>query len=301
MGRVLKWVAYLVGALAVLLAVAVGVIYVWSNSYINRKFKVEAQAFAIPTGPAAVKEGERVFTTRACADCHGKDLAGVVVVDDPVVGRFAGVNLTKGKGGQGSELSDMDIARAIRHGVAPDGRALVFMPSTDFHAMSDGDLGALIAYIRSVPPVDKRSLPQRPGPLARLLFLQGKMAYLVSAEYIDHTAQPSTVTPGVTVEYGRYLANGCTGCHGFGFSGGAIPGAPPDWLPAVNITPHPVTGLGKWSEADFSKAVREGVRPDGVKVRFPMPWQNFSQLNDTEVKALWMFLKTVPVKEAGGR
>jgi mono/diheme cytochrome c family protein len=301
MRRVLKWVAILVGVVVVLLIVAVGAIYVLSNSHMSKHFTVEVQAPPVPAGPAAVKEGERVYVTRACADCHGADLAGKVVVDDPIVGRFAGANLTKGKGGLGNELTDVDIVRAVRHGVKPDGSAMIFMPSTDFHAMSDPDMGALTAYIRSVPPVDKPSLPQKPGPLARLLFLQGKMAYLVSAEYIDHTAKPSTITPGVTAEYGRYMADGCTGCHGFGFSGGPIPGAPPEWLPAANITPHPVTGLGKWSEADFSKAVREGVRPDGVKVRFPMPWQNFSHLNDTEVKALWMFLKTVPMKEAGGR
>jgi mono/diheme cytochrome c family protein len=301
MRRVRKWVALLAGAVAVLLIVALGILYVVSNSHFNRRYTIEAQVPTIPTGPAAIKEGERIYVTRGCPDCHGPDLAGRVVVDDPIVGYFAGANLSKGKGGQGNELTDADFVRVIRHGVKPDGSPTIFMPSTDYYAISDTDIGLLLAYIRSMPPVDKPTLPPKPGPLARLLFLQGKMVILVSAESIDHTAKPATVSPGLTAEYGKYLAATCTGCHGFGFSGGPIPGAPLDWLPAANITPHPVTGLGKWGEADFIKALREGVKPDGGKVRFPMPWENFSKLTDTELKALWMYMKTVPAKEYGGR
>lgn len=301
MKRVLKWLAYAVGALVVLVVAAIGGIYVVSNSHMNRHYSVDVKAPPIPSGPAAIAEGKRIYTTRACADCHDLDLGGKVLVDDPIVGKFAGANLTTGKGGVGATLTDADITRVIRHGVKPDTSVTVFMPSTDFQHMNDADLGALIAYIRSMPPVDRPTLPPQPGPLSRLLFLQGKMAILVSAEYIDHNGKPSTVPPGVTPEYGRYLADGCTGCHGFGFSGGAIPGAPPDWLPAANITQEPATGLGKWSEADFIRAIRQGMRPDGKVIRLPMPWQKFAQLNDTEVKALWAYLKTVPAKAYGNR
>ncbi len=301
MGRVFKWLAYLIGILVVLVLVALGVIYTLSGSRMGQHFTVETSAPPKATGAAALAEGQRVFLSRGCVDCHGKDLSGVTFVDDPMVGSFTGANLTGGKGGAGATFQDVDIERAIRHGVAPDGRALIFMPATDFYAMSDADLGPLIAYLRSVPPVDKPAPTQKPGPIARLLFLTGKMPFLVSAEAIDHKLRHSTVAAGVSVEYGRYLANGCTACHGDGFSGGPIPGGDPNWPPAMNLTSHPVTGLGKWSEADFIKAVREGVRPDGNKLRVPMPWENFSHLTDTEVKALWAFLRTVPPKEAGGR
>jgi mono/diheme cytochrome c family protein len=301
MGRLLKGLAILVGVVVLVVLVAVGVIYTVSGSKMSKTYAVEVTAPPIPTGVAAIAEGQRVFTSRGCADCHGQDLAGVTFVDDPAVGHFAGANLTTGKGGVGSALKDADIVRAVRHGVAADGRALIFMPSTDFFAMNDADIGAIIAYMRSVPPVDKPAPVEKPGPIARVLFLLGKMPILVPANVIDHSGKPSTVAVGLTVEYGRYLANGCTGCHGEGFSGGPIPGGAPDWPPAKNLTPSAATGVGKWSEADFIKAVREGVLPDGARLKPPMPWQNFSKLTDTEVKALWMFLKTVPAKEVGNR
>ncbi len=300
--RSLKWLGLVAAGLVVVIVVAIAAVYLISNRHFARHFDVQVQAVPVPAGAAAIAEGQRLYTSRSCPDCHGPDLAGKAFVDDPLAGHFAGPNLTKGQGGLGGTLSDADFVRAIRHGVAPDGRALIFMPSTDFYAMSDPDLGAIIAYIRSVPPVDKPPPAPRIGVISRVLLLAGQMPYLVSAEVIDHKAPaPGTVKAEVSVEYGRYLANGCTGCHGFGFSGGPIPGGAPEWPPARNITPDPATGLGKWSEADFIKALRTGVDPKGEQVRFPMPWQNFSHLTDTEVKALWAYLKTVPPKPAGNR
>jgi mono/diheme cytochrome c family protein len=301
MQRIAKWAGIAAIALVLLIAVGVGSLYVVSNSHMSRRYTVSAEPILVPTGAAAIAEGERIFISRGCVDCHGTDAAGQVFVEDPAAGHFAGANLTRGKGGIGSTFTDADFARAVRHGVAPDGRALIFMPSTDYFAMSDANLGALIAYLRSVPPVDKPGPEEKPGPISRALFLSGNMPYLVAAEAIDHTAKPKDVPVGLTPEFGNYMANTCRGCHGLGFSGGPIPGGNPNWPPAQNITPDPVTGLGKWSEADFIKAVREGVRPDGSRISPPMPWRNFSRMTDMEVKALWMYLKTAPIRAAGGR
>ena len=125
---------------------------------------------------------------------------------------------------------------------------------------------------------------------------------LLPAELIDHNApRPTGVTPGETVEYGQYLAVGCSGCHGPGYSGGPIPGTPPEFPPAANITPDKTTGIGNWSKADFVKALREGKRPDGTDINPFMPWKNFSQMTDQEVGALWLYLQTVPPKAKGGR
>jgi mono/diheme cytochrome c family protein len=287
--------------LVVLVGAAIAVVYEKSNHRFAMRFDVPAAPVAVPAGAAAVAEGKRIYTSRGCADCHGADLAGQAFVDDPMVGRFAGANLTKGKGGVGGERSEAELARAIRHGVGQDGRALIFMPATDFFAMSDADVGAVIAYIRNAPPVDKPAPEERPGPIARVLNLTGKMPYLVSALAIDHQARPAaSVKSEVSVAFGRYLANGCTGCHGPGFSGGPIPGGAPDWPPAKNLT-QDVSGLAKWSEGDFIKAVQLGIEPNGEKVRLPMPWQNFSRLTETEVKALWMYLKSAPPKPYGNR
>ncbi|MGA0061228.1 MAG: c-type cytochrome, partial [Planctomycetota bacterium] len=106
-------------------------------------------------------------------DCHAPDLGGRLVIDDPMVGRVAGPNLTRGAGGLGGDYTDADFVRAIRHGVARDGRALVLMPSLDYQGLSDEDLGAMIAYVKTVAPVDRPRGPVAPGPVARLLILKG--------------------------------------------------------------------------------------------------------------------------------
>ena len=148
------------------------------------------------------------------------DLAGRVFLDNPVIGRIATTNLTSGKGGVGNELSDADWVRAIRHGVRPDGKPLLIMPAGEFYYLSDADLGAVIAYLKSLPPVDNELPANKIGPLFRVAMTFMDVVVL-PAEVIDHTA-PRPISPevGVTVEYGKYLAITCTSCHG--------PSAPPN-------------------------------------------------------------------------
>src|SRR5947199_393360 len=83
--------------------------------------------------------------------------------------------------------------------------------------------------------------------------------------------------PALAPDYGQYLADsaGCPSCHGPGLSGGKIPQAPPDTVPAANITS---AGLGAWSEADFLKALRTGMRPDGRVLNTFMPWPYYAQM-----------------------
>jgi len=101
-----------------------------------------------------------------------------------------------------------------------------------------------------------------------------------------------------TAKYGEYLAIGCTGCHGPTLSGGKIPGAPPEWKPAANITPE---GIGRYSEDDFMRILRTGKRPDGSAVDSAMPWRLTKEMTDVELKAVFAYLKTVPAKAYGGR
>ncbi len=73
----------------------------------------------------------------------------------------------------------------------------------------------------------------------------------------------------------------------------------PRWkkLYARNITPDPETGIGKWTEADFIRALRTGITPDGRVLDPFMPWGAFQQLTDTDLKALWAYLRTIqPIK-----
>ena len=123
-----------------------------------------------------------------------------------------------------------------------------------------------------------------------------------AAEKIDHTLPPSQpVREGATPEHGAYVANACIGCHGEHLSGGQIPGAPPEMAHPMNITTDTVTGIGKWTQAEFTKAIREGIRPDGTHLKPDMPYQQFARYSDDEVAAIWMYLRTVPAKAYGGR
>jgi mono/diheme cytochrome c family protein len=173
------------------------------------------------------------------------------------------------------------------------------MPSAEYSHLGDDDLGALIAYLKSVPPVDRDRVPLEVGPVARVLMLAGKLK--LAAQEIDHAnLQPASVQPGATVEYGRYLAVGCTGCHGPNFSGGKIDIGPPDWPHAANLTPHADGRLAKWTEDDFLKVLRTARRPDGSEVNPVMP-RNFGQMDDMELKAIWLYLRTLPPVPTGSR
>ena len=291
MKKPVKVLIFSLGILLLIISATVASIYIASNARIGRSFIVTAGHIPVFKSPADLAEGERLYVSRGCGDCHGVDAGGKTFIDDPAIGRITGSNLTSGKGGVGSARSNEDFARALRHGVGQNSRALVFMPSTDFTTMTDEDAGKLISFVRTMPAVDREVPQTRIGPLARLLFLTGQMPLLVSAEKIDHGAIPQAkLSPAVTVEYGKYVAATCTGCHRDNLQGGPIQGAPPEWPPAQNITGK---ALAKWNETQFITSLRTGKRPDGSLIKFPMPWQSLGKLTDTEMKALWKYLATL--------
>ena len=282
--------------LIVLVGIALGVIYWRSNALLAQHIEVNEPALTIPTDAEAIQRGEHLVVTRGCTECHAADLGGRVLIDAFPIGRIAAPNLTRGKGNVG-ELDATRIERAVRHGLGAGGRLLLYMPATDFAALSDADTADMIAYVSTRPAVDREIPAPTAGPLIRMMFMLGK-APLVEALNVDqHAAHAATMAPVATAEYGRYVAHACTGCHGEHFSGGHVPGTPPDFPDAANITP---TGIGNWSKAQFLAALREGKRPDGRALNTFMPWKAFATMTDTEVDALWAFLQTVPAAATGG-
>jgi cytochrome c553 len=275
-------------------------VYGLSSYRFGRRFEVRDTVPVIPTDSASIERGRHLaFAIAKCADCHSDDLGGKVAVDAGPVGMLIAPNLTKGRGGVGATLSDSDMVRIIRHGVAPDGRGLRFMPASEFREMSDADVAAIVAYVRSVPPVDRENPPTEIRALGRVLYVTGQFPMLNEAELIPHQSpHRETLAPGVTLEYGRYLANigGCHGCHGPSLSGGHIPGTPPEFKPAANLTPG---GIGKYSEADFFRALREGKRPDGSALDPFMPVPYTRLMTDDEIRAVWMYVHSVPAKKFG--
>ncbi|MCB0209082.1 MAG: c-type cytochrome [Anaerolineae bacterium] len=302
MKKIFKWIGWIVGIVLALLIVALLGVYVISTMRLNKTYQIQLAAVTIPTGEDAVTEGGRQFLTRGCIDCHGENGAGKMVIDDALVGHIMASNLTSGEGGVGQSYTDIDWVRAIRHGIGPDSKPLVVMPSIEYKNINDNDLGALIAYLKALPPVDHTPPPVTVGPLGRIL-LVGKIAPVLSAEQIDHNApRPAAVAKGETAEYGHYLAQTCIGCHGEGLSGGPIPGLPPDPPDPQNLTPDHETGLGDWTEADFKQVLRYGQRPNGTEVNpQKMPWPAFQHMTDEEISALWLYLQSIPAKPYGER
>ena len=295
-----RWIIRAGVAVVLLIMVAVATVYGLTSSKMNRLWDVPLPTLEIPDDSATVAWGRHLIESRGCTDCHGEDLGGQVFIDGGPVGVLTASNLTSGEGGVAHNYTnDAYWVRAIRHGVRADGAGLIFMPSYEYYFYSDRDVAALVAYLKTIPPVDRVNPAPRVGPLGRVLYLAGQFP-LLPVEMIDHTAPRDEPEPGPTVEYGRYLAVGCTGCHSPNFGGGKIPGVPPDWPWAANLTEDSPTGVQSWSEEEFKTALRTGRRPGGAApMEAPyMPINAFRNLNDDELTALYLFVQTLePVEE----
>ena len=294
--KLVRRVGIVLGSLLLLVVLTGASLYLLSGRTLNKTWAVTPAPLSVPSDSATLARGRHLVTTRlVCVDCHGQDLGGSVVVDGMPFGRFVASNLTPG--GVGATYTDADWVRAIRHGIRPSGKSLLFMPSEVFAELGAEDLAAVIAYIKSVPAVS-RSLPATElGPVGRMLVATNQ-APLVVAKLINHdTPIPSVPPQGETAEYGRYLvaSGGCMACHGKNLSGGKIAGGPED-PPASNITP---TGIGTWTEADFFRAFREGKRPGNTDIHPFMPWKTMGGMTDSELRAIYLYLKTVPARPYG--
>lgn len=301
MNVIVKRVGIFAGGLAGVLAVTAAGVVVGSNRVIARKYTIAPETVPIPTDTMSITRGKHLARAiTKCVDCHGDNLGGRVLVENGAMGRWVVANITRGKGGVAGSLTDADIVRAVRHAVAPDGRKLLQMPADSYQYLNAEDLGEIIAYVRSVPPVDNELPPTSIGLVARGLILANKLP-IYRADLITHTQPIPAATPvGPTPEYGKYIASvgGCIGCHGPTLSGGKIADGDPAWPPAANLTP---TGLAKYTEADFTTVLRTGKRQSGVQANDAMPWRMTREMTDDEIKAVWLFLKTVPPREFGAR
>ncbi len=295
MKRVLRWIGILLIGLVVIVAVCVVIVVVSSN----REVDAHVAPLAPPPvlGQASLERGKHVFThISSCVVCHGGDGGGAAFITDPMMATLYAPNLTKGPGGVGVAYGDADYDRAIRRGVRPDGTRLIIMPSWSYAALSDDDAASVIAYIRSLPPVDRVTPRVQLGPIARMLIVTHKLPF-DATRLLDEGLPPSPPPAAVNAEYGQYLgrAGGCMGCHGTHLSGGHLVGSPDD-PPAANITP---TGIGTWSLADFTRTMRTGTNPKGRVLNPFMPWRTAGQMTDDELSAIYTFLKTVPPRPDG--
>lgn len=298
--RFLRIIGRLVLAVLAFVALALGFVYARTEWLANRTLPSPPKAsLVVNHDSTTVALGEHVVKTMGgCADCHGDNLGGKVMVDEPMIMRLAAPNLTTGKGGVLPNYSDDALEAVIRHGVKYNGGVLRFMPSHEMSQFANDHVAAIIAYLRAQPAVDNVVPDMSIGPVIRVLAVLKKVT-LFPYDRIDHTKRAVANAPtGSSIELGKYIGAGCIGCHGDGLSGGKIPGAPPDWPAAANITP---TGLHSWSEDDFIRTMRTGINPSGHKLDGKMPWKQLGQMTDDELRALRRYLATVPPKATGTR
>ena len=296
-----RWIRWTLGAGATVLtvaAVALAAGHLLGARKQQRTVAVQVQAVALPVDAQARERGGYLYASRGCADCHGADGGGRRFIDNGAF-RAAGPHISPGPGSVTAGYGPADWVRTVRHGVKPDGRPAMIMPSEDYNRLTDADLGALVAYIRQMPPVSGgAAVLDLPLPV-RVMYGLGLIQD--AAEKIDHRLPPQQpVADGPTVEHGRYVANICQGCHGPRLHGGKIAGGSPDWPAAADLTPGAGHPMARYADADaFARMLRSGKRPDGSAIAV-MPFESLSKLNDVDVQALYAFLQTLPPRGAAG-
>lgn len=278
----------------------------------KRKFDAPFPALTASTDPAIIARGqELVFGAAHCANCHAPadksavsdstqpmPLSGGLKFEIPLGDIFA-PNLTPDKTGI-LYKSDGAIARALRHGVATNGRALFdFMP---FHHTSDEDLIAIISYLRSQPPVAHEVPENNMNLLGKAI-----KAFVLKPAGPTETV-PSSVHRDTSAAYGRYLANSianCQGCHtnrdlmtgafiGKRYAGGFTMESKTDsgtvYVTSPNLTPHKTGRITGWSQEQFINRFRRGR----IIAASHMPWEPFSKLKTEDLKAIYNYLQTLP-------
>jgi mono/diheme cytochrome c family protein len=289
---------WVVVALVVVAAATLFVGMQMAERKLKRQIDANPAPVAYATSADVLPQGKYLFDSRGCAECHGANGEGRVMIDkDGFHVRTPNIS----PGGVVARYTERDWVRAIRHGVKPDNTPLFIMPSEDYNRLTDADFAALVAYTRSLSSSNKPGAEIRLPVAVKVLYAFG--AIPDAAEKIDHKLPPAQPVPvAINAAHGAYVANMCIGCHGATLSGGPIPGGPPEWPAAANITPGAGSAMPIYDNVEkFRSMMRTAKRPDGSVVSAAMPFESLRAMNDTDLDALYAFLKTVPAKAAGGR
>jgi cytochrome c553 len=244
-------------------------------------------SLVLPTDEKALARGTYLSKAVAvCTLCHGDNLGGKLAFDHPMLGKGYTPNLTSGSGGIARTYRTEDWVRAIKHGLTPSGRGLMFMPADHYQHLRDDDLAAMIAYYKSAPPVDNTQTALQLSFVARLAIDLGLSGEVVRAPVVARTRAASG---NPHASEGAYLVavGGCTFCHGEDLRGGQglEPGAPPG--PSI-------TGLAAkgWRYEQFDAVMRRGVLPSGQSIdpKF-MPWAGYRHMTQDDMQLLWQHLQ----------
>jgi len=291
-----RWIARGVVALTVAVSgagAAFMVLAEMGERKLARRVDVAALPVALRSDAASVERGGYLFRSRGCGDCHGMDGAGAVVVDAGAM-HVRSPDITPAPTGVVAGYSPVDWVRTIRHGVKPDGRPVMIMPSEEYNRLVDADLAAIVAYVRQLAPATGAKAEVRLPMPVKALYAVGVVRD--ASEKIDHSLAPAQPVPeGINAAHGAYVANGCIGCHGARLTGGKIAGAPPDWPAAARLAPGPGSALDRYPSAEpFMAMLKTGKRPDGSSVSKVMPFVSLKEMNEVDVRALYLHLRSLP-------
>ncbi|TAH53693.1 MAG: c-type cytochrome [Chloroflexota bacterium] len=284
--KILKWVGVIGAGLLTLVFAAAFIGALVGTMRLNQNFNASnpVSNVTIQATPEQLAFGAKY--AKFCAGCHsgnqqlplsGNNFGAEIPIP---FGTLYAPNLTPA--GNIKDWTDGEVIRAIREGVHKSGRALIIMPSNEFHALSDEDVQGLVAYLRSQPAVEPNTPPTSMNVIGALLL--GATGGLTRQPAITQPAPKPAVA--VNAEYGKYVSEilVCRACHGEKLTGGA--GF--DGSPAPNLTEV----IPQWTEEQFLTAFRTGALPGGAMLdNAKMPYKEFSEFaTDTDLKALYLYL-----------
>lgn len=290
MKKVFKWIGYGLIVIVLLVAGLCAKAYWTVEARLAKQYDINLQPFVLTTDSAIVAEGKRIAQTKDCSGCHSADMGGKVWLDNPLLGKIVAPNLTKGTGGLSETYSTNDWLRALKHGLKRDLTPLKIMPSHELAQLTTTDMNAVIAYCEQLPSVN-RTLPDSNLGIVGYLLADLDQIPLISAEKIDH-ALPlrESIVQEESIEFGKYLAVSCEGCHRKNMKGGppVAPGFPE--VADITRTGHP----GKWTVAQFITTLQTGKTPEGKQLKpEQMPWTAYKDYTETEFKALFRYLNSI--------
>jgi mono/diheme cytochrome c family protein len=298
--------------IAALLGLAIVAAVTYAHTAYDKEFQAPYPEIKASTDPEVIARGKYiVFGPGHCSYCHtskenhqaldeGKEipLAGGYKINLPL-GTYISPNLTPDVETGIGTYSDQELARAIRYGVAKDGRAL--LPLMEFQHMTDDDLQAVISYLRTQEAV------RNPVEKNKLSFM-GKAVSAFLIKPVGPNSEPGKTSPkhGETVEKGAYLVNniaGCAGCHternlmDGSFTGPRLAGGmamedetnPGFVFVTPNITSDKQTGIGSWSKSQFIERFRHGATFKGTS----MPWQAYNRMSDEDLGAIYLYIMSL--------
>lgn len=285
--KLLKWLGIVLVVVIGLVIVLAGGLYAFGMSKRSSPRAVEVDVVPVPDDSASIAEGRRLSMMYGCRECHGLQLEGKVLVDDPLLGRLIAPHIAPGQGSVTADYSMEDWVRAIRHGIARDGRAMIIMPSSAYHGVAREDLGNLLAYVTREEPTDH--VVEEKTQLRLAMVLLGAGVFPFESNLIEDHKAPARAKPAPadSAEYGEYLSLMCRACHGKDLLGTSD---------GPNSTPPLARGsvFDTYDEAAFGRMLDTGATPNGRTLDpEAMPWKAFSVMNADERHALWAYLKTV--------